>query len=528
LAIELLIGDWRLIEDCRMDVSPYLEDAAHFPGGHAAGVVAAASVSDVREAVRRGETVLAVGAQSSLTGGATPMGELIVATSRMTKVLERTPSTITVEAGLTVAELQAMLARDGAWFPPAPTYTGACVGGIVATNAAGAATFKYGTTRRWVEGLHVVLADGEALALRRGDIVACDGALEIAGRRVPVPGYRLPAVDKVSAGYYANPALDAVDLFIGSEGTLGIITAATLRILPAAPLIAMALIPCRSEDQAIEVASALRQASLDTRRTGDPAGIDAAAIENMDRRCLDVIREDGAATKHDVLLPSETGALLLVQLELPAGTTAEEVYDDVGVAMEEDAPDTPVVRLCRILADFGLLEVTELAPPGNESRIADLIGIREAVPSGVNYRVGRAQATIDSRIAKTAADMIVPFERFAEMNAIYRAGFEKRGLDYAIWGHISDGNVHPNVIPRSYQDVLAGREAILEFGRDVARLGGCPLAEHGVGRNPVKQTLLRQLYGEDAIEQMRVIKTILDPDWKLAPGVIFDRGSPPH
>ena len=165
-----------------------------------------------------------------------------------------------------------------------------------------------------------------------------------------------------------------------------------------------------------------------------------------------------------------------------------------------------------------------MALPGDAARIADLVGIREAVPSGVNYRVGRAQATIDPRIAKTAADMIVPFERFAEMNTLYRAGFERRGLDYAIWGHISDGNVHPNVIPRSYDDVLKGREAILEFGHEVARLGGCPLAEHGVGRNPVKQTLLRQLYGDDGIEQMRVVKTVLDPDWKLAPGVIFEQG----
>jgi D-lactate dehydrogenase (cytochrome) len=91
-----------------------------------------------------------------------------------------------------------------------------------------------------------------------------------------------------------------------------------------------------------------------------------------------------------------------------------------------------------------------------------------------------------------------------------------------VWGHISDGNVHPNVLPRSYDDVVQGKAAILEFGREVARLGGCPLAEHGVGRNPVKQALLRQLYGDAGIEQMRAVKRALDPEWKLAPGVIFD------
>jgi D-lactate dehydrogenase (cytochrome) len=145
------------------------------------------------------------------------------------------------------------------------------------------------------------------------------------------------------------------------------------------------------------------------------------------------------------------------------------------------------------------------------------------VPAGVNQRVGVASATVDGRIAKTAADMVVPFERFEEMNAIYRQGFESRGLDYAIWGHISDGNVHPNVIPRSYDDVVKGREAILDFGREVARLGGCPLAEHGVGRSAIKQQLLRQLYGDAGIDDMRAVKRALDPEWKLAPGVIFER-----
>ena len=111
------------------------------------------------------------------------------------------------------------------------------------------------------------------------------------------------------------------------------------------------------------------------------------------------------------------------------------------------------------------------------------------------------------------------------MMNVYRDGFGSRGLDYAVWGHISDGNVHPNVIPRSYDDVVRGKEAILDFGRAAAALGGCPLAEHGVGRNPVKQQLLIQLYGERGVDEMRAVKRALDPNWKLAPGVIFRRDS---
>ena len=147
--------------------------------------------------------------------------------------------------------------------------------------------------------------------------------------------------------------------------------------------------------------------------------------------------------------------------------------------------------------------------------------MREGAPLGVNRRVGDARRLVDARIDKTAGDMVVPFNRFGDMMAMYRDGYERRGLDYAIWGHISDGNVHPNVLPRSYDDVVAGRETILEFGREVIRMGGSPLAEHGVGRSAVKQALLRQLYGEHGIEEMRAIKRAIDPDWKMAPGVIF-------
>ena len=153
------------------------------------------------------------------------------------------------------------------------------------------------------------------------------------------------------------------------------------------------------------------------------------------------------------------------------------------------------------------------------------MAIREAVPEAVNRRVGLAQRDIDPAIEKTAADMIVPFDRFAESVQLFRTAFEDRRLDYAMWGHISDGNVHPNVIPRSLDDIRRGNEAILACGRDIIELGGCPLAEHGVGRNPVKQALLRQLYGESGIDQMRRLKAAVDPEGKLSPGVLF-RHSP--
>ncbi len=511
----------------RPSTDGFLEDAAHYPGGHAAGVVLPHGPEEVADALASCEAVLPIGAQSSLTGGATPMGETVLATTRMSRILETTPSSVRVQAGVTIQALQEHLAQSGAWFPPAPTFPGATAGGIVATNAAGAATFKYGSTRDWVDALVVVLADGTILDIARGNHVARDGRLHVPTRRgriaIAVPSYAMPQVPKRSAGYHAAPGMDLVDLFIGSEGTLGVITEVTCRILSPTPASALALVPCTSEAQGLELVDAIRRASRETWSSRDPRGIDAAAIEHLDRRSIEIVREDGEDARHNVSLPAETEIALLVQLELPRGLTRDEAFDQIAGALDDGAANTPLGRFCRLLAEAGVFEQTEIALPGDARRAEDLIAVREAVPEGVNRRVGIAKRDVDARIEKTAADMIVPAARFADMMQVYRAGFSARGLDYAIWGHISDGNVHPNVIPRSYDDVVKGKEAILEFGREVARLGGSPLAEHGVGRSPVKQALLRQLYGDAGIEQMRDVKRALDPTWKLAPGVIFSR-----
>ncbi len=120
-----------------------------------------------------------------------------------------------------------------------------------------------------------------------------------------------------------------------------------------------------------------------------------------------------------------------------------------------------------------------------------------------------------------AADMIVPFDHLETMIQIFREGFEAHGLDYAIWGHASDGNMHPNLLPRSLSDLRQAQRVILERGRAVIALGGCPLAEHGVGRNPTKQALLKDLYGESGLQQMLAVKQALDPEGKLAPGNLF-------
>ena len=506
------------------------EDAARYPGGHAAGVARPATESDVAALVQSATRLLPIGAQSSLTGGATPLGDVVCDMQRFDRIVAIGDDQVVVQPGAPIGMLQAALAREGKYYPPVPTFDGAFAGGVVATNAAGATTFKYGTTRDWVRRLTVVLASGEVLDLTRGETIAHpDGYFEVVtrgdARRVPVPTYTLPDVEKCSAGYFAEPGMDLVDLFVGSEGTLGVITEITFVVISPAPQVALVWIPLGSEQAALDLTWILRQAAQNAWRDPEASALDVAAIEYLDARSLAIVREDGVARCHEVKMPDTARVAMLVQLELPAdaATTPEAAYAEIGTALTVDAPDTPLTRLCRLLASMspGLLEASEIALPSEGRRQAQLIALREAVPEGVNRRVGEAKRLCDSAIEKTAADMIVPFDRLADGLAMFRSAFDARRLDYAIWGHISDGNVHPNVIPRSLDDVTHGKEAILECGREIVRLGGCPLAEHGVGRNPVKQELLRQLYGSEGIAEMRAVKAALDPDGKLAPGVVF-------
>lgn len=508
-------------------IAAHLEDAAHFPGGRAEAVARPRSEAEIAGLLARSDRVLAVGAQSSVTGGATPDGGVVLSTERLNAIVSEGPLHVRAGAGVPLAALQQQLSGRGLWFPPVPTFTGAFVGGVVATNAAGASTFKYGTTRAWVDGLVVVLACGHVLEIDRGECISGAGGFSLVcphGVRHVRPGtYRMPAVPKCSAGYFAAPGMDLVDLFIGAEGTLGVIVDVRLRVLPAPPALALALVPVAEEAEALALVAALREASQTTWRERDARGIDVAAIESLDRRCLQILQEDGVDRRNDIALPPGAQVALLVQLELPAGTDAARSFDEIGAALEPDAPDVPLVRFCRLLDQHGVLEDTELAMPGDLRRAEQFFAFREGVPAGVNRRVGEAKRLIDPRIEKTAADMIVPFDRFGEMMRFYQDGYRRRGLDFAIWGHASDGNVHPNAIPRSYADVVAGKEAVLEFGRQAIRWGGSPLAEHGVGRSAIKQALLLELYGCEAIEQMRAIKQALDPEWKLAPGVLFAR-----
>ena len=204
----------------------YLEDASGFRGyaervivpSDEAGVVAA-----LREAASAQAPLTIAGAGTGLTGGRVPMGGWVIALEKLTR--------------LEVHTAQA----TGQFYPPDPTETGASIGGTIATNASGARSFKYGATRRWIERLRIVLADGRVLDIGRGD------AIDFACPAIP-----LPSVTKNTAGYLLRPGMDWIDLFAGSEGTLGVVTEARLRLLPAPAAVLAGVMFFPHDDAALE------------------------------------------------------------------------------------------------------------------------------------------------------------------------------------------------------------------------------------------------------------------------------------
>jgi D-lactate dehydrogenase (cytochrome) len=486
----------------------YLEDAGHYPGGRAAALARPRSVDEVAWMVREAATVLPVGARSSLTGGATPAGDVVLSTERLTDV-RVTDDRVIAGAGVTLRALQGALGERGAWFPPVPTYLGATVGGAIATNAAGAATFKYGSVRRWVQALTIVLANGDLLRVARGEVQARGREFVLATsegeRLIRVPAIQMPDVPKCSAGYFAAPGMDLVDLFVGSEGTLGVIVEAELRHRPRPGGVCWLFVALAAEEEAIALTADLR----------DEPSLAVAAIEHIDRRSIDLVREDAADRRLGIDIRRDAQVLLLAQIEVPR------------VEAERGLSDARLERLTRLLDEYDVADSAEIVLPSEPRRAAALTELREAVPAAVNRRVGAAHAA-DPRVHKTAADMVVPFNRFAEMLRDCRELADQLHLDLAVWGHISDGNVHPNVLPRSFAEVERGRELILELARRVIGMGGSPLAEHGVGRNPVKQRLLEMLYGAEGVDEMRAVKLGFDPGWKLGPGLLFEENPSPN
>src|SRR5687767_13741597 len=228
------------------EIQNYLSDASYVLGGNAERLVVpetAEEVADIlAEANRTNTPVTVSGAGTGTVAGRVPFGGIVIATDKLNHikgvVRDENGGHAVAEAGVRLIDLQRRVESEGLLYPPDPTERTCFLGGTIATNAYGSRTFKYGPTRNYVERLKIALATGDVIDLRRGELRAqSDGQVTIplsSGRMIDanLPTYQMPNVRKHASGYFAAPGMDVIDLFIGSEGTLGVIAEAEVRLLP--------------------------------------------------------------------------------------------------------------------------------------------------------------------------------------------------------------------------------------------------------------------------------------------------------
>lgn len=437
------------------DLACYAYDGA-VRTGHPLAVILPRTTEEVVEAVRlaarNGLVIRTRGAGTSLTGGPLPDSgrDIVISTTRMDRVLaiSHEDLTATVEAGVVTGVFQEEVERHGLFYPPDPASLRATtLGGNLACNAGGPRGLKYGVTRNYALALEVVLASGE---------VIWTGA----------------RTTKQAVG----PSLTS--LFVGSEGTLGIITRAILRLLPrpAAEATVTAAFD-RLEDAAAAVGTVLA------------SGVLPAAIEIMDDVCIRAVQAAG-----DYGLPAEAGALLLFRLDGPQEGVDEEARS------VDDA-----------MRGAGARQV-DMATTGTASH--RLWAARRAVsPSLARLRPNK----LGEDVTVPRGSVVAMVKRIQEISA-------NRDLPIAVFGHISDGNLHPNVL--FDEGDSAERVRMLAAAADIfeasLELGGTISGEHGIG--DLKKDFLPLAVDPGALQLLRSIKGLLDPAGIMNPGRLLPDG----
>ena len=458
------------------------------------------------------------GGRTGVTAGAVPEGGIAINLSNMSQVIrlpepvgpgqdaadiKDAPQTAIVQPGVLLVRLQEMLHARGLFFPPDPTETTASLGGMVACNSSGACTYRFGATRHHIRSLEMVLADGDTLSIRRGEYTAKAGrfALTTNGGRViegTLPQIQMPNVKKHTAGYFIRPDMDMLDLFIGSEGTLGIVTQIEIDVLPEPKHLWGAVVFFPTENSAIRFVHLLRGKAANQ----DGMLLQPQAIEFFGTDTLNMLREAQRA-----------GTALTDMADIPAGCA---IYTEF--AAEDRAELEPL---------FSRLghQIEEAGGDPKQSWFAfrgpDMLRLKEfrhAAPVCVNERVSEIRKDIPT-ITKLGTDMSVPDHKLDEVFAMYRNDLAKEGFQTSLFGHIGNNHLHCNIIPRTEEEYLRGKALYTRWAEEIVRMGGSVSAEHGIGK--LKVWLLQKLYSEEELRAMTDLKRLFDPEMRLNPGNIF-------
>ena len=450
-ALRAALPDLRVLTDAADRESYRLDETAYLSAGLPGAVVFPIDTGEVSTILRLASAhsvpVVPRGAGTGLSGGAAGIeGALTVVVTRMNRILEIDPENLCVvtQPGVINAELKAAVAKEGMFYPPDPaSYESCSIGGNLGTNAGGLCCVKYGQTRDWVLGLEVVLADGSII--RTG------------GRTV-----------KDTAGYALT------HLFVGSQGTLGIITEATLRLRPLPGPRATMLAFFATLGAAGDAVAAMTR-----------AGLVPVTLELMDQETI--VAVDDA---HQLGLDRDAAAMLLVESDAPGAAAAAEL--DAAEASITAAGATSVVRAADAQEADWLRQARRLA-----------------------LRALERKGTVRME------DVGVPRARVPELLAGIERITAAHGVRCATFGHAGDGNLHPNLIfDRDDPDAARLTHVVRDEIFQVAlSLGGTVTAEHGIGA--ARREWLPVQRGEGAVAAMRAIKTALDPLGILNPGRVL-------
>ena len=458
-ALRAALGDRHVLTDPDR-LAPYLSERRGLFHGATPAVLRPGSTEEVATAVRlcagAGVPFVALGGNTGLTGGGVPQGGVVIALERLAAVRAVDPigATIVVEAGAILENVQAAAEAAGMLFPLTYASRGSArIGGGVATNAGGLNVLAYGNARELTLGLEVVLADGRVW----------NG---------------LKALRKDNAGY------DLKQLFIGSEGTLGIVTAVALRLFPRPRSTGVAFVGLASARAALDLFVFLR----------DRADRDLTAFEYLPPFALDLALRHGNGTVRP--LAGDHGAYALVEFSScrPGSEARHDLEAALGAALEA-----------------GMIDDAAIASGGAQANA--LWALREAVPEAQTREGGSIKH-----------DVSVPLARLPEFleraDAACLAAMP--GLRPCGFGHFGDGNIHFNLSQPTGMDTAEFLSHWTAFNRivhDIVHdLGGSIAAEHGVGL--IKRDELARYAPPVALDLMRTIKTALDPRGLLNPGKV--------
>jgi D-lactate dehydrogenase (cytochrome) len=479
------------------EIENYISDASNFRGRCEAVYIPESvdEIPDILKTANRNKTPVTIsGNGTGLTGARVPLGGILISTEKLNRIIEinKEEKYIIVEPGVILDNLEREVNEHKLLYPPDPTEWNCFIGGTIATNASGEKTFKYGPTRNFVEELQVVLADGETLNLKRGVQKARGSDLELltdSGNKIAfkIPVVEMPEV-KNASGYYLKENMDVIDLFIGSEGTLGFIIKIKLKLVDLPDNILSSVIFFNTEDDAISFIEAARTISFKTRlRSID--SIDALALEFMDENCFSLLREDYPQ------IPENAGAAVWFEQETTKQNN-EKLFNDWTelITRYKGNPET---------AWFAL-------SAKDKKKMEEF---RHSVSVKANEFVAR------NNVKKLGTDVAVPDKYFRNFYKECKTLVKDSGLKFISYGHFGNSHLHLNMLPSNKDEYEKGKVIYGQICEKAVQLDGTISAEHGVGK--LKTEYLKMMYGDENIRKMAEIKKILDPNLILGKGTLF-------